>query len=461
MSTEGERELIDLVAREQRGFRRTLIAGVAMLFVLLAMSAAMGVFIVLANKNLSQTTRDLQEQAFQMKIALDQQTNRLSTQERSLRDATDEIRTLAGAGFSGTPDQALPGAINAASAYLREGRISLVETRLIEAAGAAPGASAAQRDLLAGTAGLIAWTRSGATIAAPAEDDAGQVLPEDLAAARAAFMRAAADPATSALGHVGVAWVEYLYASSGASNYKLADCQRVFDAVAAGARAGDTGAQALWWQAQCERKLGRTSAALSTYARALEQSGAAARDADADDASLLLAMNAYHGVGTTLISSFDAQESELAAALSIARRFCTASDEVENARMQLALGCLNTAIDLRRRLGQNANQQSGSGENLSFAYLRANNDQGAFDNAQRVAGTGLFPWNELIRALTAARLGNAAVERVARRNVSFFRVGQFNVCEIQQLLDAEAYAEAIAILSETLDETVACANGGG
>ncbi len=95
---------------------------------------------------------------------------------------------------------------------------------------------------------------------------------------------------------------------------------------------------------------------------------------------------------------------------------------------------------------------------MSFAYLRDQDFAGALANAVAVERTGLFAWNELVRALAAAHAGDGAVEAAARRNVSFFTVGQFNVCELRVLLNQELFAEAQAIVAEEHPgETVACA----
>jgi hypothetical protein len=129
-------------------------------------------------------------------------------------------------------------------------------------------------------------------------------------------------------------------------------------------------------------------------------------------------------------------------------------------RMRLARACLDRAVDLRRQLHQTANQLSGTAENITFAYLRDLQFPEAFDNTARVERTGLFPWNELVRALTASHLTTRearAAEREARRNVRFFAVERFNPCELQVLLSDDLFEEARSIVeAEHKGETFIC-----
>jgi hypothetical protein len=127
--------------------------------------------------------------------------------------------------------------------------------------------------------------------------------------------------------------------------------------------------------------------------------------------------------------------------------------------MNMASACLRSAIDLRTRIRQSPNQISGSRENLSFALLREGDHAGAFRNTEDVERTGLFAWNELVRAMTAAELQGgqdaalrkAATEALpeARRNVSFFTPAQFAVCELEALLSPQDFETAVALLRDT------------
>jgi hypothetical protein len=461
MSDRAEDDLIALVSAEQRGFRRILFAGFGILFLLVAMSAALGVYYYAVSKQLTETSAALTEtsarlerDAFDARIEADRQTNRVAILERAVRRTYDEFRAAA----PGLPNRAEPAAVLAAvSNYLRRGR-SLSEERLIEAAaqGRAGDGSAETRALLTGSSALLAWERSGEQISAGATG-----LPDLLERAQAEFETAQSDVAVAPLARAGVAWVQYLYASSNASNYAPADCEVVFRTIEASAVAADPGPQPLYWRAQCERKLGRTRDALRDYVLALRQSGELPRDSD--EATLTLAMNAFHGVGTLLIATFDVPDQDLQGELDLAANLCGKADEGDkgSARMLLARSCLSQAVRLRERLHQTPNQVSGTRENVSFSYLRDGDFAGAYANASKVERTGLFAWNELVRALSAGRVKtNDAVDAVreARRNVRFFDVGRFNPCELNVLLGADLMAEARSIVEqEHKGEALACA----
>jgi hypothetical protein len=452
MTDNTEDELIALMSREQRGFRTILFIGVVLLGLLLAMSAALGFYYFQVSQALGQTSSELQHQAFDTRIRMDQQNNRVVAQEIRLRRIQDEIRSSLGGGGSADMGHALA----ATRAYLQRGSHPLASERAIESVARA----AAEKDdapayaLVVGAASLIAWQRSGEQIPADAS-----ALPDLLATASSAFERAKADPALRALAHNGAAWVQFLNASSGRSNYAPADCEAVFAAVAASAEGGAIGPQPLWWRAQCERKLGRTRDAFLDYASTLGQTADARPN---DPAETELAMNAFHGVGTTMIADLGAEDDRAAAALRLAERSCAPEGDAQGSpRMHLARACLSRAMALRQRLQQTPNQISGSGENLGFTFLRDENYQAALDHAAAVERTGLFAWNELVRALAASHLRSPPASTAlsqARRNLSFFRVGQFNLCELRVLLSEPHFDEAVRLISrEHPGEDVACA----
>jgi hypothetical protein len=447
MSDKGEDDLIALVASEQRGFRRILFAGLAALLLLVGMSAALGVYYWNAQQEVARTATGLQRQAFETRRDIDRQNNRIRVQENAIRRMSDELRT------GGAPQAARPeAALEAARAFLQRGQRTLADERMLEAAAAQPGNGPA-KSIISGAAVLMSWERNGDQIQAGAKG-----LPTRLAQAERDFQSAINDPQLGALAQNGVAWTRYLYSSSLRSNYAEADCAEVFKAIEASAAGGQPGPQPLYWRAQCERKLGRTREALRDYALALQRSGAA----PANESELTLAMNAYHGVGTVLIALFDApDDAEIAAAVALAARACGQGANPEaSPRMRLALACLDKAIELRGRLRQTDNQISGSGENKGFAYLRDGNFEGAFYNADKVEETGLFAWNELVRALAASHLkSDVATEARAEalRNIGFFKVAEFNVCELRALLGPELFAEATRIIAgQHKGETVAC-----
>jgi hypothetical protein len=458
MSDRAEDDLIALVSREQRAFRRILFAGFGILMLLVAMSAALGVYYYTVSTQLTDTSRTLtatsarlERDAFDARIEADRQTNRVANLERAIRRTYNEFRALAPGALSSAPTATLA----AVNSYLRRGG-SLSEERIIEAAAlsAAP-ASLETQALITGSTALLAWERNGEQISVGATG-----LPDVLAKALADFETAKTDPALAPLANAGAAWVLYIYASSTASNYTAADCEAVFQAIAASEVASDPGPQPLYWQAQCERKLGRTRDALRDYVLALRQHGELA--SSSDEAALTVAMNAFHGVGTLLVALSDAPDAELRAELDLASSLCGEAEKGDQGskRMLLARSCLSQAIRLRGRLHQTPNQISGTRENVSFSYLRDGDFERALGNAAKVEGTGLFAWNELVRALSASHVkSDEAInaEREARRNVRFFEVGRFNPCELNVLLGPDLMAEARLIVEgEHVGETLAC-----
>jgi hypothetical protein len=469
MAENVEEDLIALVTREQRGFRRILFAGFGILFVLVAMSAALGVYYYSVSQDLKQTSENLtntslrlERKAFDARVVADRQTNRVANLERAVHRAAEAFR-LSTTGASGVAESAT--VIKAVNDYVQRGRSLYVE-RVIDAASqnaASPGREA-EAALVTGAAALLRWERDGEEIDEKAKD-----LPEVLLKAQAEFEKAAADKTLAPLAHTGLAWVLYLNASSTRSNFSAADCNAVFQEIAAGAVDATPGPQPLYWKAQCERKLGQTPDALRDYVLALGQS--ADVSVMSDDAALNLAMNAFHGVGTLLISTFDVPEENLRKELDLAGVLCGKSDEGGSAstRMALARACLNKAIGLRERLHQTPNQINGTGENVSFSYLRDSDFQRAYDNTVKVEKTGLFAWNELLRALSAHevaanetatpedRAAALEAEREARRNVSFFEVGRFAPCELKFLLNADLFDKASKIVAdEHAGKSLAC-----
>jgi len=471
MAAAGDDDLATLIANEQRGFRTILFAGVVTLVVMALMSVLMGVYFFMVSQNLARTTDRLEQNAFDTRRNIASQNNRLAGQERAIRRAYTDIRRAAGAG---TEIEATPERIAETRAvvelYLLRGHTpNLTEQRAIRQFGMRdiPQISPALKALMSGAWRLFSFESSGESIAANAEE-----LPADLIEALASFEAARANPELAPLAQIGIASVRYTDASSGRHNYSAEACQLVFDA-AEGVRNGVVAPRPLYWRAQCERKLGHTSEALATYARSLEASAPAAREGAPRgprgelEAENQLALDAFHGVGTTLIASANVPDNApgMAEALAIAQRWCPerASEHGRSPRMALALSCLNEAIRLRRVQGQTENQQSGTAENITFAYLRDGDFDNAYQNTVTVERTGLFAWNEAMRAFTATRAeaGSRAERRAAgaaaRGNVSRFSLGQFNLCELQALMEAEHFEALRQIISETHDDAeVSC-----
>lgn len=451
MSGDSDQQLIALIKREQGGFRFILFSGLFMLLVLVGTSAALGFYYYTASQDIAEL---IERQTFDVRRDIDSQRNRVAAQDMRLRRVHAEVRG-ASTGRLAPPPQQMQAALASARTYLERGRLSFSDEQMIDAiARDATAEASSARNFLIGVARLAEFERSGDT------GLGGQsALPQILLDARAAFDAAATDPAFAQTAQAGLAVVSFYDAQRTA--YALAECEQLFSVIAA---SGEIGAspQPLYWQAQCERKLGRTVESLLHYSQALEQSAVQARSPAADFSDLTLAMNAFHGVGTTLIALYDAEEAEIAPALAIANERCsTARDLTGSPRMQLAERCLRDAMRLRRQLGQTPNQVSGSGENLSFVYLRDNDFDRAYAHANEVEQTGVLAWTELVRALAAENVEQTdevrAVATQARRRISFFSVDDFALCEMQRLLSADHYEDAVRIIErQHPDETVAC-----
>tara|TARA_R110000782_G_scaffold66564_5_gene134927 strand:- start:1092 stop:2465 length:1374 start_codon:yes stop_codon:yes gene_type:complete len=450
MSDSAERQLIDLVSREQRGLKRILIAGITTLVLVVMMSAGLGVYYYVVAEDLSvkseRLTADsdrLERHAFAMRRDIDAQNNRVAAQEAAIRRAYDEMRQMY-AGSVG--EQASGKVLPAVMGYLERGRHSLADERLIEIQSAKPG-NDAESALLKGAAGLLAWDRSGAQIK---KGDSG--LPEQLKSAQDSFNTALADPSLRSLAQTGLAWITFIDASSPRSSYTLADCQAVDAMVGKIGSDEELGLQPLYWRAQCNRKLGRTREALSDYSLALNRVDPAADDTP-DPAEQTIQMNAFHGLGTVLITTADLPaDAGIESARALAERVCGADEAGDGSHlMKLTRACLDKAIALRVALGQTENQQSGSSENKGFTYLRDGDFDGAFRHAKNIEKTGLFAWNELVRALSAEQVGEESIAREARRNVSMFPPEGFNVCELKALMTPEVYESALYIISSEHD----------
>lgn len=451
MLEQAENELAELVVREQRGFRRIVFAGMAILLVLVLMSTTLGVYYFLVSRNLADISLSLQQQAFDTRRLLDTQSNRIADQEAAIRAAYSDIRLATGANVGATGPKQMLAAKEAAFAYVQRGRrISLAEERVLESI-ADDEADEPIGAFSAAVLGLRAWQTSGAPF------PEGDALPPSLQAAVDGFERAGAgDKKFAAPAKAGVAWVRFIAAQ--ARNWAPSACDAVFEAVEAATSAGGPAPQPLYLRAQCERKVGRTEESFLHYAQALDTP--AERRGGNDDSELLLMMNAFHGVGTTLIASASLDKAaDLNPGLETARRQCGDTGGEAATPMRLAVICLRNAIELRRRLRQSPNQISGSAENVSFALLREGDYAEAFRNTEEVERTGLFAWNELLRAMAAAELRrapdaalrDAAAKALpeARRNVSFFTPAQFAVCELQALLNPADFEKALALLRNT------------
>lgn len=453
-------------AKTPKGERAAARFGVIGLSVVAAaLLVAVGVYTFSVLQVTDQASAEIQRSAFETRRNSSIQDNRIAATEQRMRLLANQLRqSQSGAASGGVADP--EGALAAARRYISRGALSLADERLIEAAAATSFASGpaeattlsdATNDVLTGVAELMLWERNAETIPTRALG-----LPPQLQHARDAFNRASQEPTLASLANAGNAWVQFHWTQSVRSSYAPADCQDLWDYIEASAEGGQVGPLPLYWKAQCERKTGRLTEALRSYVSVLEIMAPDAAQGPRSFGELTLTMNAFHGVGTTLISPRVADgEPNVAAAMEIAQRHCPIEEGgVGSTRMQLAKACLDMAINYRQQLGQTLNQISGTAENIGFVYLRDDRFHEAFVHAQSLERTGIFAWNELIRAMSARReSGREArvAERVALRNIGFFGVGEFAVCELAVLLERDLYEEAMrTIRNQHPGEIVRC-----
>ncbi len=445
MTDLADEKLIELVTHEQRGLRRTLIAGFGALLLVVVMSAGLGVYYFFVAERLASDSDRLERRAFETRRLADDLANRMSDQEAAVRRAYSEVLDISDG--TATADAGRDG-LDLVEDFLKLGIRSLENERRLEQASGDidPGP---ETDLYRATLALMQWERSGEELARGASE-----LPERLSNAQALFRSAALENTLRIPANQGLAWIQFEIASSPQSNYRPADCQAMFDLTDKIDTPDALGPQPLYWRGQCARKLGRVERALQNYSLAVQQSqGLSDRDgvsAARRQAVRVLQMNAFHGLGTVLIAAADTDDSEpLTRARQLASEACVAGEtEVVSGRTGLIHACLGKAISLRRELRQTANQISGTMENRSFVYLIDDDFEGAFRNAMEVERTGLFAWNELIRALVAPHVGEVDAARDARRNVSMFRPEQFAICEIRKLLKPKHFDEALEIFTQ-------------
>jgi tetratricopeptide (TPR) repeat protein len=457
--------LVQLISREQRGLRRTLIFGIVVLFLMLVMSIGLAFVVRTYSLSVTKNLATLETQAFQTRRDVDTQFNRVSDLEAQMRRMYTEIR---GTMRSETLDMTPEAGIIAAQNYLQRGASTISEQRQIELLAQTGDPLAPETALFRGIAALQSWERSGNTI--PAGDTA---LPETLQRAQRAFAEISTDPELGRLARLGMISVDFTLASSPRGGFSKDACEPVIDALTALEQQTALGLQPLYWRAQCERKLGRISESLRDYGRALNMSRylEATDPRPNDRTETTLKMNAYHGLGTVLIASLGHTDNgNVAAAQALARDVCEPDKfptQLEQTR--LAFACLQEAMRIRREdLRQTPNQISGSGENITFIHLRDGELNKAYQHTVATHRTGLFAWNESLRALTAERLAEAAGDRQARRtyrdalaealgNVRRFEDGQFNLCELRVLLSDEDYDDLERIvLSQRPNVPVEC-----
>jgi len=447
VSEDDDTELVALVAQEQRGLRTIMIWGFSALFLVVAMSAALGVYYYFVAQTIAADSERLQKRAFETRILADDLANRIADQEAALRRSYADMLSIA---KGDTVDASEAAVFETARDFLERGVRSLAGEQRLEAAVARePGG--ARGAFYRGVLNLLEWERSGQAIARGAE-----ALPPVLEAARSAFTAAREDGELRPLAQEGLAWIAFEDASSSRSNYAIEDCESVFAATEAIGPVEGLGPLPLYWRGQCARKLGRVDEALRNYSLAVRASQDAAGGVDAEtdtaeeEAVLTLRLNALHGLGTVLIAAANTSAGEaMTPALALAREACNGDGTGPgSAQTRPMYACLEKAMALRSQLRQTPNQISGTRENLSFVYLIDNDFDGALGNVMAVEGTGLFAWNELVRAFVASEAGALAAAEDARRNVALFEADEFNICEIATLMKPAHYDAAFTIFRE-------------
>jgi len=449
MTQSSDDQLVALISREQRGIRRTMYAGLLAIFFMVAMSGAMAVFYWKYSEQIREHIVVLEEksdelfvEAFNTRRDVDSSVNRISDLDALNLIMSEEMRLLAGRSVE---DKVQPEkALLAAEAYFQRGTRDFVAERNIEEA-ALQQTDTPLGALLAGARALQAWERSRDTISSTAIK-----LPPDLTAAQATLSSVSEDADLGALANLGLAWVAYLDAASQRTNYSAESCDRVVSLLARAEASLELGPQPRYWRGQCYRKRGQTALAMQDFSKSLLQSINSSSSLQtgpaAERAEIALEMNAFHGLGTVLIAAPDLSSVE---GIREAEAACRPDEfDFHPASTRLAFACLSQAVRLRSQLRQTANQLSGTAENLGFVYLRQQAPEEALKHAISVHGTGLFAWNELLRALSAQLLANAEQEKDARRYVRQFKVEQFNLCELKVLLSPDHFSAAVAIIQD-------------
>ncbi len=455
VETAGER-LAELIAREQQGFRAMLRAGIVLFLLLLIILTAVAVFSFRVSKRTSDAMLEARRNAFETRVALDAQNNRIADQEARIRRAAEEIRNVAGNAAGAVTPQQMETARAALLGYIQRGEpLSIVDEVTIARIGAAEPDSPLGR-YLTGVSTLIQHQNSGASA------EPGGAPPADVTAAVQKLQdAAAADPSLAPMALTAVAHVRSQAAI--ASNYDPKRCGELYAALDAAEAGGASGPPLLTWRADCERKTGRSSEALLHFTQALLLiESAKAQNPRPNALPSEFEISALHGIGTTLIrdsAALQTADPKMQAAIGVAKKACPSAEAGFSPAAGLALACLDAAIAKRKLAGQTASQINGTAENKGFAYFRDDKFEQAFVNSEAIAANAPSAWNELVRVIAADHLlrANDAAQRAEAKkaraaawdNVSFFEVGAFNTCELKSLFSASMYDEAIGVLART------------
>lgn len=439
-----EDTLTAVLDRDQRSFRRVLIAGIVMIVVMLLLGgilaaqnfaaerrlSAMANEVAFANANIRDVEKKARFEAHRLRQAADNAAIADSRRTMENRAAFEDIRTLIEASSpAGGATEASPGlALEAASAYLQGRRLPLVGERTIRSVLAgATGLDAPTTDILTAVEQMRRFDKAGAQLREDA--DGKSALTPELDDAATRLERAAGTPALREAAVLGRARIDYILAS--ANSFDRAKCEVMFKRAGAIARTAWS-IQLLLNRAECWRKNGDSVNANTEFNAAVRRLAATPASPDqalsGSDADPLLQYQAYHGRGTTRIA---------------------VSQDNERDKLKLAQDDLRKAAELRKLGGQSELEVVGSLENLGLAYLHAGQYAEAAANAADVARVRSLGWNEVVRALAARELKDETTAAAARENLQNYRRTEFNECELKKLVGARQEAALFDLLKVT------------
>lgn len=438
--------------------KRLISLGVILLTSMIIANGAFAVFFFVSAQEISETTNALKKSAFDARRRIDNQNNRLVDQEIRIRQAYQDIRVALDQQAGSADTHVIADALTLSKSFLFEDRrLNPSEIAILQAATNAHDAllDDVQAVFIQGVLHLIEYRLRGDFVR-----KGDQRLPTDLERALELFETVPLEHALKPPAIAGQAWVLFEDASSERTNYNSQACQKIFSVLEPLDHSRVQYPQPLYWKAQCQRKLGFTRDSFINYVRTLEATVAVTRENYPDAGRLELAMNAFHGTGTTLIALAPLQvhTESIREALHVGRELCPTStgENTDIQELGLAIDCLQQAIDLRVALGQSENLQSGTRENISFAYLKSQDYERAFQNSLAVERTGLFAWNETVRAISASKrtikdpieqLKADEVRAEATNNLKMFSPWELNICELKELLGADLYPDAQRLLN--------------
>jgi hypothetical protein len=439
-----EDTLTAVLDRDQRSFRRVLIAGIVMIVVMLLLGGVlaaqnfaaerrlskMAEEVAFANANIRDVEKKARFEAHRLRQAADNAAIADSRRTMENRAAFEDIRNLIDASSpAGGAVAASPGlALEAATAYLEGRRLPLVGERTIRSVlTSATSLDAPTADILTAVEQMRRFDKAGAQLRDDA--DGASALTPELEDAATRLDRAAASPALREAAVLGRARIDYILAS--ANNFDRATCDVMFRRASSIPRSAWS-IQLLLNRAECWRKNGDSVNANTEFNAAVRRLAATPASPDqalsGSDADPLVQYQAYHGRGTTRIA---------------------VSQDNEHDKLRQAQDDLQKAAALRKLGGQSELEVMGSLENLGLAYLHAGQYREAAANAANVARVRSLGWNEVVRALAAGELKDEATAAAARENLQNYRRTEFNECELKKLVGARQEAALLDLLKVT------------